>query len=220
MDITTAPAAFGPLDVLYIEDVSDTTVKIVCAPEMRATQAELTAAMKDIKERKGVFDVRQGGTEGNSFAITVQFDQYAGNVDDKKKLLFEQLAPKYVLGQAWGNVIRKGDGKHLSTFLRIDVARWAAAPVMEQLGNVTEVAQFSTKDDYVSHQRVVGIGFTMKRPTRDRVLNQVTVVDVAKQLGIMLADESFTIKDDLAYASIPECNRDGDPIDARPGDAA
>ena len=127
MKPTTAPAAFGPLDVLYIEDVSTTKVRIVCAPEMRATRAELTAAMEDIKERKGVYDVSQDGTKSDNFAIIVQFEQHAANVEDRKALLFEQLAPTYVLGHAWGNVMR-GDsadskGKHLSTFLRIDVAR-------------------------------------------------------------------------------------------------
>ena len=220
MNPTTAPAAFGPLDVLYIEDVSGTKVKIVFAPEMRATQAELSAAMADIKERKSVFDVYQDGAKSDSFAITVQFEQHAANTETRKALLFEQLAPRYVLGRAWGNIIRNDGGKHLSTFLRIDVARWAAEPVIERLrGGIAEVAQFSTVEEYKDCTYITGIGFTMRRPTRDPALNRAAVATVAELLGVQLTNPQFTIQENLAYASIPECNRDDDPVDDRPGDA-
>ncbi len=219
MNPIRATLAFGQLDILYIEDVSSTTLRIVCAPEMRATQAELTAAMEAIGTRKSVFDARQGTAQGDNFTITVQFHQHATDIDDGKAELCGQLTPRFVLGRAWGSVIRKDNGKHVSTFLRISVAPWAAAEVISKLGMVSEIAQHSITNEYTNGRRSTVIGFTTKSPTRDRALNRAGVAAIAEKLGITLDDWNFEIKDNIVYASMPECNRKGDPIDKVP-DAA
>jgi hypothetical protein len=87
-------------------------------------------------------------------------------------------------------------------------------PVVEKLGEVDEIKQFSTTDEYRDYRSITGIGFTAQHPTRDLELNRTTVASVARQLGIVLSDENFKVDDSLLWAAVPECNLPGDPIDA------
>mgnify|MGYP001043111184 CR=1 FL=1 len=210
MDTTTAYAAIAGLDILYVRDDASDMLSAVCNPNMRATQGELTSAVEAIKSLNGVYHVTQTA-EGTHVVIKVQFRGQASDL--QKSAVYEAFAPKFVHGKAWGNVFRDDSGKHVNTFLRIDVPGRAATNVVAKLAGVNEIAQYSTTDEYKDGRYITGIGFTLQRPTRDAGLNRTKVAEIADELGIVLAVKNFTIQDNLAYASMRECNREDDPID-------
>jgi hypothetical protein len=89
--------------------------------------------------------------------------------------------------------------------------------MVEKLSAIDTIAQFATDEHYGNGRWSTSIGFTMQQPpTRDPAANRAVAVIIAGELGIMLDDERFTVKDNLAYACMPECNHENDPIDQKP----
>lgn len=219
MDTAAVRAALAVLDVLYVTDDINDTLGIVCDPEMRATQSELNTAIEAISTQEGVFRVTQG-SRGSNTLISAQF---SGNNKAANKLaLYKLLAPKFVLGRAWGRVVRDGEGHHRNTFLCIKVASWAATDLLALVkrGEVPELKQAATSTECVNYRDITTIGFTAPNPSRDPDLNRTVVAGIAEKLGVMLDNPGFTVEDSIIYAAMPECNRKGDPIDALPGDSA
>jgi len=212
MDTTATQRAIEAIAVLYVRDEANNTFGVVCDPSVPVTQNDLSAAIEEIGNLGGVYSVTQDVKNGHT-VINVHFNSTA--TTKHKTALFEFVAPKFVLGKAWGNVMRK-DGHHVNTFLRIDVARWAAPAVVAKLNSLRQdgvIAQFSTVEEYTNSRYITGIGFSLPRPTRDIQLNREETAKVAEKLGVMLEDRNFAIDENLAYAAVPEYNRPGDPID-------
>lgn len=215
MSTTGNRTAIEALSVLYLEDNSTPLCYVICDPEMMVTQSRLAAAVKAIGSMEGVCRATQS-TRDDRVVISVHFDTSAGSskILAQKRALHTLLAPQFVLGQASGYVLRDGEGRHYSTFLRLNVAQWAADEVLRKLRRgIDEIKQSAVALEYANSVYITGIGFTTQKPTRDPALNREQVINIAQQLGITLEDTTFKIADNLMHAVVPELNRKGDPID-------